>query len=156
HHRSRYRDRHRNAWILNRSNLDGWRLVRIAFTGIEVAVRHHHAIIDFLSRQKSSISLLCLAVRRYRPYDFFISKVGWNTEPIDPSLPPRQKVCRLAGVRTARLHVVLRPRLDDNFFFPIAIEVPEHKIERAVRILDPAFEIRHHVLARVEPHLRKL
>jgi hypothetical protein len=141
---------------LNGRDLDRRRFIRIALAGIQVSVRHDYTIVYFLSRLEISIRFFGAAARRQCPDNFFGSKVCRYTKPIEPTLAPRQEIRRLPGVGTARLNVIVWAWLNDEFFLPIPVEVTEHKVESAIWISDPSFEVGNHILTRIESDLWQL
>src|SRR6185503_4602243 len=150
------RDRTSSCWRLNRRDSDRWRLVRIREAGIIAAVGHHDALRDLLLRQQTAVAMLGSPIGRDRPDDFFLPKVLRHTNAKDESLSSRKEVRRLTAVGPAELHVVVGSGWNRELLLPVPIEVPEHQVERPVRILDPPLEIRDDALARVEANVRKL
>src|SRR5262249_2371617 len=107
-------------------------------------------------RQKLAIGFLGAAVRRDRPGERFLPPVLRNTNPEDERLPSRQKICRLAAVRSIGIDAVVRPGRDGEFFLPVPVKVAEHHVERAVPISNPTFKYGHDVLPGRKFYLRNL
>src|SRR5713226_572331 len=103
-------------------------------------------LVDFLRRQQAGNHLLRFSVGGDRPYQSFVDRpVLGHTDPKNPGLASWQEVGRLSAVGSARHDRVVWTRWNDEFLFSIAVEVPEHEVERFIGILDPTLEVGRNV-----------
>lgn len=88
-------------------------------------------------------------MRHEDPGELLSGKVLGNLDDKDTPLSPWEKVRRLTAVELAGLDAVVGADRDVERFLEISIEVADKKAIGSVRVLEPAFVGRGHVLARV-------
>ena len=103
--------------------------------------------------EQRAVGPVGLAVDRQRPDDLAVAEVGGHVDAEDEPVTARLEERRLPLVRPARLQVVVRADRHERLLVPVAVEVAEGQVERAVRALLPAVEGRRDVLAAAVDHL---
>src|SRR5439155_7994026 len=81
-----------------------------------------------------------LSVRDQRPRQLPGPEVVRDVDGKHAPLTPREKMRRLALIRTARLDLVLRSDGDVEVLFGIPVEVADEQVDAAVAVPVPAFE----------------